>query len=68
MSEAAYAGLLHQRRETMHARVVDAIEELYGDRIAEHVGDAGGPCGAGAPLAESGRIRAACWFIRPPAT
>ena len=37
MSDAAYAGLLHQRRETMHARVVDAIEELYGDRIAEHV-------------------------------
>ncbi|HET7884209.1 MAG TPA: adenylate/guanylate cyclase domain-containing protein [Acetobacteraceae bacterium] len=37
MSEAAYAGLLHQRREVMHARVVDAIEELYGDRIAEHV-------------------------------
>ena len=34
MSEAAYAGLLHQRRETMHARVVDAIEHLYGDRIA----------------------------------
>jgi class 3 adenylate cyclase/tetratricopeptide (TPR) repeat protein/ABC-type transport system involved in cytochrome c biogenesis ATPase subunit len=37
MSEAAYAGLLHQRREVMHARVVDAIEELYGDRIAEHI-------------------------------
>ena len=37
MCEAAYAGLLHQRREVMHARVVDAIEELHGDRIAEHV-------------------------------
>ena len=37
MCEAAYAGLLHQRREVMHARVVDAIEELHGERIAEHV-------------------------------
>jgi tetratricopeptide (TPR) repeat protein len=33
----AYDSLLHERRRTLHARIVDAIETLYPDRLAEHV-------------------------------
>ena len=33
----AYASLLQERRRVLHARVVDAIETLYPDRLAEHV-------------------------------
>jgi tetratricopeptide (TPR) repeat protein len=33
--DVAYQSLLQERRKTMHARVVDAIERLYGDRLAE---------------------------------
>ena len=35
--EVTYAGLLHARRREMHARVVEAIEGLYADRLAEQV-------------------------------
>jgi tetratricopeptide (TPR) repeat protein len=35
--EVAYGGLLHERRRGIHARVVEVIEALYGDRLAEHV-------------------------------
>ena len=42
MSDAAYAGLLLQRREVMHGRVVAALEELYPDRIAEYVEELAG--------------------------
>ena len=35
--EVAYAGLLRERRRDLHARVVDAIETLYVDRLSEHV-------------------------------
>jgi len=35
--EVAYGGLLHERRRTLHARVLDAMEKLYGDRQDEHV-------------------------------
>src|SRR5262249_46994109 len=34
--EVAYAGLLQDRRRDLHARVVDAIETLYPERIDEH--------------------------------
>ncbi|MGH8722499.1 MAG: hypothetical protein ACREU4_10965, partial [Burkholderiales bacterium] len=34
--EVAYASLLHERRRALHARVVDAIERLYPDGLAEH--------------------------------
>jgi class 3 adenylate cyclase/tetratricopeptide (TPR) repeat protein len=37
MCEAAYASLLHQRRQALHGLVADAIENVYEDRIAEHV-------------------------------
>jgi tetratricopeptide (TPR) repeat protein len=35
--EVAYGGLLHERRRLLHARIVDALEALYADRIAEQV-------------------------------
>ena len=35
--EVAYQSLLHERRRALHARIVDAIELLYGDRLAEQV-------------------------------
>jgi class 3 adenylate cyclase/tetratricopeptide (TPR) repeat protein len=34
--EVAYASLLGERRRVLHASVVDAIERLYPDRLAEH--------------------------------
>jgi tetratricopeptide (TPR) repeat protein len=34
--EVAYASLLHERRRALHARVVDAIERLYPNRLADH--------------------------------
>ena len=33
--EVAYGSLLQERRRTLHARLVEAIEGLAGDRIAE---------------------------------
>ena len=35
--EVAYAGLLHERRRGLHARVVDAFERLHPDRRAERL-------------------------------
>ena len=35
--EVAYGGLLHERRRLLHARIVDALEALYPDRLAEQV-------------------------------
>jgi predicted ATPase len=35
--EVAYNGLLQERRRALHARIVDAIERLYADRLIEHV-------------------------------
>jgi class 3 adenylate cyclase/tetratricopeptide (TPR) repeat protein len=35
--EVAYGSLLQERRRTLHARLVDAIEVLHRDRLAEHV-------------------------------
>ena len=35
--EVAYGSLLRERRTTLHATVVTAIERLYADRLAEHV-------------------------------
>jgi class 3 adenylate cyclase/tetratricopeptide (TPR) repeat protein len=34
--EVAYGSLLQERRRVLHAQVVDAIERLYPDRLAEH--------------------------------
>ena len=34
--EVAYGGLLHERRRTLHAQVVDAIERTCGERLEEH--------------------------------
>jgi tetratricopeptide (TPR) repeat protein len=35
--EVVYAGLLRERRRALHARIVEAIEQLYADRLLEHV-------------------------------
>jgi tetratricopeptide (TPR) repeat protein len=34
--EVAYGSLLHERRRELHARIVDAIERLHPERLAEH--------------------------------
>src|SRR5262245_58716216 len=35
--EVAYGGLLQERRRELHGRILDAIERLHADRLAEHV-------------------------------
>ena len=35
--EVAYGSLLQERRRTLHARIVEALEALYADRLAEQV-------------------------------
>jgi len=35
--EVAYGGVLQDRRQALHARIVEAIERLYADRLAEQV-------------------------------
>jgi predicted ATPase/class 3 adenylate cyclase len=35
--EVAYGSLLQERRRVLHARIVEAIEELYADRVVEQV-------------------------------
>jgi predicted ATPase len=35
--EVAYGGLLRERRRALHARIVEALEALAGDRVAEVV-------------------------------
>ncbi|HJY82028.1 MAG TPA: adenylate/guanylate cyclase domain-containing protein [Candidatus Binatia bacterium] len=35
--EVAYGTLLQERRRSLHARIVDALEKLYAERLAEHI-------------------------------
>jgi tetratricopeptide (TPR) repeat protein len=35
--DVAYSGVLHERRREIHARVADAIEALFADRLSEQV-------------------------------
>ena len=35
--EVAYSGLLRERRRAIHARILHAIEQMYDDRLADHV-------------------------------
>jgi tetratricopeptide (TPR) repeat protein len=35
--EVAYGSLLQERRRVLHARLIEAIEGLYADRLTEHV-------------------------------
>ena len=35
--EVAYGSLLQDRRRALHARIVERIERVYADRLAEHV-------------------------------
>ena len=34
--EVAYGGLVHERRRALHSRVVETMEALYPDRLADH--------------------------------
>src|SRR5262249_32811643 len=34
--DVAYGSLLQERRRALHARIVDAMEEIYPDRLGEH--------------------------------
>jgi predicted ATPase len=36
--EVAYGGLLQERRRALHARIVETLEALAGDRVTEQVG------------------------------
>src|SRR5262249_39338396 len=35
--EVAYGSLLEERRRALHARIIDALERLYPDRLAEQI-------------------------------
>jgi class 3 adenylate cyclase/tetratricopeptide (TPR) repeat protein len=35
--DVTYSGVLHERRRDIHARIVDAIEKLYGGRLGEQI-------------------------------
>ena len=35
--EVAYGGILHERRRALHARIVEAMEQRYAERLAEQV-------------------------------
>ena len=35
--EVAYGSLLQERRRALHARIVDIIERLYGERLTSHI-------------------------------
>jgi class 3 adenylate cyclase/tetratricopeptide (TPR) repeat protein len=35
--EVAYGSLLHERRRVLHARIVETLEKMVGDRVAEQV-------------------------------
>ena len=37
INDVAYGSLLQDRRRALHARIVDAIETLYPDRLVEHL-------------------------------
>ena len=45
--EVAYGSLLHERRRALHARIVEALEALAGDRRGRPGGAAGAACPAG---------------------
>ena len=45
--EVAYSSLLQERRRVLHARIVEALETLYADRLAEQVERLALPCPAG---------------------
>jgi class 3 adenylate cyclase/tetratricopeptide (TPR) repeat protein len=36
--DVAYDGMLRERRRALHGRIVDTIERLHEDRLAEHIG------------------------------
>ncbi len=39
--EVAYGSLLQDRRRTLHARIVETIEQVHSDRLVDHIDDLG---------------------------
>ena len=63
--EVAYGSLLHERQRALHARIVEAIETLYPDRMIEQVErlahqQRGGGMGKGPDLSAAGRHQGRC--------
>ena len=50
--EVAYGSVLQERRRVLHARIVEALEALAGDRVAEQVRAPGASCPAGGGLGQ----------------
>ena len=57
--EVAYGSLLHERRRALHARIVEVIEALHGDRLAEHVERLAHHALSGRGVGEGGEVSAA---------
>ena len=58
--EVAYGSLLLERRRVLHARIVEALEALAGDRLAEVVSGA-----KGLPAGRQTRTRSNAWRTTP---
>ena len=54
--EVAYQGLLHERRRALHARIVEAIEQLSPERARRAGRAAGPPRPARGAVGEGGRL------------
>jgi predicted ATPase len=64
--QVAYGSLLQERRRVLDAHIVEAIEALAGDRVAEPFTPCGGRCGA-RPWRTAGRRGRKPWHARPTA-
>ena len=70
--QVAYESLLQERRRSLHARIVEALEALAGERVAEQVRASGAPCPAGGGVGQGsgvlrGRRGRRPWHDRPTA-
>src|SRR5205807_757438 len=63
--DVTYSGVLHERRRDIHARVVDAIEQLYTDRLGEQVERLAHHAMRGEKRVKAERCSSACARPRP---
>ena len=59
--EVAYSSLLQAGRRMLHARIVEAIEALAGDRVTEQGDTPGASCPAGRGVGQSRHLLPAGW-------